>query len=176
MLETKLLQSRSTERMSDTVQDNSQALALLTQVVDHLQMLLTATRTEINFPKPEAAKQDSTPKKSQTAKSQQHPPLSHQSRCSFPSFPSSTSSSSLSSSLDAPSTSQATSCLSVSCRGSPRTEAKNKNAPLPQKKHILSELQPSKQHLTNGQLDEESSHTVKGGQSNQRKRRRKKAT
>lgn len=163
----------ATERMSETVQDNSQALALLTQVVDRLQTLLAATRTtEINAPRP--AEQDGTPTKNQTPKSRgQRPSLTHQSRCSFPSLPSS--SSSLSSSADAPSTSQGTSCLSVSCRASPRTTPKTKNSPSPQTKHA--EHQAPKQPLTNGLLDEpkEASHAVKGGRSNQRKKRRKKA-
>lgn len=162
----------ATERMSDTVQDNSQALVLLTQVVDRLQTLLAATRAEINTPKPAVPEQDGTPKKSQTPKSQeQRPSLTHQSRCS-----STSSSSSLSSSFDAPSTSQGTSCLSVPCRGSPRTTLKTKKSPLTQKKQA--ELQASKHLLTNGLLDEpkETSHTVKGGRSNQRKKKRKKAT
>ncbi|XP_037617924.1 uncharacterized protein LOC119483651 [Sebastes umbrosus] len=156
----------TTERMSETVQDNSQALALLTQVVDRLQTLLAATRTEISTLKP--AVQDGTPKKSP-----KRPSLTHQSRCSFPSLPS-TSSSSLSSSMDAPSTSHGTSCLSTSCHGSPRTTLrtkdtlKTKNTPSPQKKHLL----------TNGLLDEPKEthtvHAVKGGRSNQRKKRRKK--
>ncbi len=162
----------ATERMSDTVQDNSQALVLLTQVVDRLQMLLTVTRAEINTPKPAVAEQDGTLKKSQTPKSrEQRPSLTHQSRCS-----STSSSSSLSSSLDAPSTSQGTNCLSVSCHGSTRNTLKTKNCPLTQKKQA--ELQASKHLVINGLLDEpkETSHTVKGGRSNQRKKRRKKAT
>lgn len=164
----------ASERMSDTVQDNSQALVLLSQVVDRLQTLLAATRTDINIPKPAVAEQDGTPKKSQTPKSlRQCPSLTHQFRYSFPTLPSFTSSSSsLSSSLDAPSTSQGTSCLSVSCHGSPRTTLKTKNAPVLQKKHLHAE------HLqTNGLLEEpKTSHTVKRGRSNERKKRRKKAT
>lgn len=162
----------ATERMSETVQDNSQALVLLTQVVDRLQTLLAATRTEINTPKPAVAEQDGTPEKSQTPKSRgQRPSLTHQSRCSFPSLLSSTSSSSLSSSLDAPSTSQGTSGLCVSCHASPRTTLKTKNTPLAQRKHVHAEV------LTNGVLSEskETSHAVKGRRSNQRKKRRKKA-
>ncbi|XP_045916040.1 MAGUK p55 subfamily member 4-like [Micropterus dolomieu] len=147
----------ASERMSDTVQDNSQALVLLSQVVDRLQTLLAATRTDINTPKPAVAEQDGTPKKSQTPKSlRQCPSLTHQFRYSFPTLPSFTSSSSsLSSSLDAPSTSQGTSCLSVSCHGSPRTTLKTKNASVLQKKHLHAE------HLqTNGLLEEpKTSHT-----------------
>ncbi|XP_042338088.1 uncharacterized protein LOC121939002 [Plectropomus leopardus] len=158
----------ATERMSETVQDNSQALALLTQVVDRLQTLLT-TRTDTKAPKPPEL--DGTPKKSPKNRGQR-PSLTHQSRCSIPSLPSS-SSSSLSSSLDAPSTSQGTSCLSVSCRGSPRTTPKTKNSPTPQKKNA--KHQASKHLLTNG-LQDETSPAVKGSRSNQRKKRRKKAT
>ncbi|XP_075950801.1 uncharacterized protein LOC142952762 isoform X5 [Anarhichas minor] len=158
----------ATERMSETVQDNSQALALLSQVVDRLQTLLVASKTDINSPKP--AEHDATPKKTPKRTS-----LRHQAGCSFPSLQSS-SSSSLSSSLDATSTSQGTSCLSVSCRGSPQTTPKTKNAPSPHRKHA--ELQAYKRLLTNGLLDEpkETSHTAKGGHSNQRKKKRKKAT
>ena len=165
----------ATERMSDTVQDNSQALVLLTQVVDRLQMLLAATRTDINIPNPAATEQDSTPKKNSR---EQRPSLTHQARCSFPSLPSSTSSSSFTSSLDAPSTSQGTSCLPVSCHGSPQTTLKTKNAPVSQKKHIQAELQASKHPLTNGKLDEpkETSRSVRGNRSGQQKKRRKKAT
>lgn len=162
----------ATERMSDTVQDNSQALVLLTQVVEQLQTLLATNRTDVSSPKPPAAEQDGTAKKSR----EQRPSLTHQSRCSFPSLPSSSSSSSLSSSQDAPSTSQGTSCLSVSIRGSPRTTAKSKGAPSPQKKPVHAELQASKHLLTNGLLEEEASHAAKGRRSNRRKKTRKKAT
>lgn len=167
----------ATERMSDTVQDNSQALVVLTQVVDRLQLLLATTRTEINLPNPAVNEQDGTPKK--TAKSrEQRPSLTHQSRCSFPSLPSSSSSSSLSNSLDAPSTSLGTGCLSVSCHGSPRATRKTKNAPLPQKKHVHAELHAPKNRLTNGlpNKPKETSYTVKGDRSNKRKKRRKKVT
>lgn len=167
----------ATERMSDSVQDNSQALVLLAQVVDRLQMLLATTRTDINSPNPAAAEQDSTPKKTLYSR-EQRPSLTHQSGCSFPSLPSSTSSSSFNSSLDAPSTSQGTSCLPVSCHGSPRTTLKTKNAPQSQKKHVQAEPQASKHPLTNGKLDEpkETSHNVKGDRSSRRKKKRKKAT
>lgn len=163
----------ATKRMSDTVQDNSQALVLLTQVVDRLQSLLVATRTEVNFPNPVVHEQDGTRKK--IPETRERPCLTHQSRCSLPSPPSSSSSSSLSSSLDAPSTSQGTSCLSASCRGSPRATGRNKNAPLSQKKQ---ELQATKNCLTNGLLEEAmvTSPTMKGSHSNPRKKRRKKAT
>lgn len=166
----------ATERMTETVQGNSQALVLLTQVVDRLQTLLAATRTEINTPTPVVAEQDGTPQKSHKTGGQR-PSLTHQSRCSFPSLLSFTSSSSsLSSSMDAPSTSQGTSCLSVSCRGSPRATLKTINTPSPHKKHT--DLQASEHPLTNGLLDEpkETSKAVKGGHTNQRKKKRKKAT
>lgn len=158
----------ATERMSDTVQDNSQALVLLTQVVERLQSVLAATRTEINLPNPAGHEQDGTPRRTPKSR-EQRPSLTHQSRCS-----SSSSSSSLSSSQDAPSTSQGTGWLSVTCRGSPRTTAKTKKAPLPPKKHVHAELQENL--LTNGVLDEprETSPALKG--SNQRKKRRRKAT
>lgn len=162
-----------TERMSETVQDNSHALVLLTQVVDRLQTLLAATRSENNSPKRAVSEHDSTPKKSQTPKTQgQRPSLTHQSRCSFPSLPSCTSSSSsLSSSVDGPSTSQGTSCLSVSCGGSPRTTVKTKSAPLSQKQHPSPGLHVSKHPLTNGLVDEPKK---KGGRSNKRKKKKKK--
>lgn len=156
----------ATERMTDTVQDNSQALVLLTQVVDQLQILISATRTEINLPKPAATERDGTPKKTR----EQRPSLKHQARCFSPSLLSSTSSSSSSSSLDAPSTSQGTSCLSVSCRGSPRTTTKTKKSPLPQEKHVHTQLQASNHRLTNGLLDEET--PTKG----RRKKTKKKTT
>lgn len=156
----------ATERMSDTVQDNSQALVLLTQVVERLQSVLAATRTEINLPNPAGHEQDGTPRRTSNSR-EQHPSLTHQSRCS-------SSSSSLSSSQDAPSTSQGTGCLSVTCRGSPRTTVKTKKAPLPPKKHVHAELQENL--LTNGVLDKprETSPALKGA--NQRKKRRRKAT
>ncbi|XP_034469426.1 uncharacterized protein LOC117778172 isoform X2 [Hippoglossus hippoglossus] len=158
----------ATERMSDTVQDNSHALVLLSQVVDRLQTLLSASKSDINSPKHVVAEPVSTPKKSPSPKPRGHrPSLTHQSRCSFPSLPSCTSSSSsLSSSLDAPSTSQGTSGLSVSCGGSPRTTVKSKNVPLPQKQHTFADLQTSKHPLINGQ--------EKGGHSNKRKKKKKK--
>ncbi|TDG96389.1 hypothetical protein EPR50_G00241300 [Perca flavescens] len=169
----------ATEHMSETVRDNSQALALLAQVVDRLQTLLgPATRTESNALTP--AGRDGTPENSQSPKSrgQPSPSPTHRSTCSFPSLPSSTSSSSsLSSSLD-PSTSRGTSCQSASCRGSPQITLKTKNALSPQKKHA--ELRVSKHLLTNGLPDEpkDTSHTVKWGRSNQRKKwkKKKKAT
>lgn len=165
----------ATERMSETVQDNSQALVLLTQVVDRLQTLLAATRPEINSPGPAAAERGGSPEKRQTPRSRgRRPSLTHQSRCSLPSLLSSTSSSSsFSSSLDAPSATRGTSCLSVSCGGSPRTTLKTKNAPSPRKVHVRAEVQAS-----NGLLDEpeEASRAVKGRRSKQRKKRRKKAT
>ncbi|CAB1432962.1 unnamed protein product [Pleuronectes platessa] len=158
----------ATERMSETVQDNSQALVLLSQVVDRLQTLLSDSKSDINFPKHVVTEQVSTPKKSPSQKPQGHrPSLTHQSRCSFPSLPSCTSSSSsLSSSLEAPSTSQGTSGLSVSCGGSPRTTVKSKNVPSPQKQHTFVDLQTSKHPLVNGQ--------EKGGHSNKRKKKKKK--
>ncbi|KAK1876794.1 MAGUK p55 subfamily member 4 [Dissostichus eleginoides] len=128
----------ATERMSETVQDNSQALVLLSQVVDRLQTLLVPP-------------QDS-PKKIRA----QHPSLTHQSR--FPSLPSSSSSSSsLSSFLEAPSPSQGTSGLSVSCSGSPRPNLKSAHSP--QKKKMQ---QVSKKPLTNG-LQEEDKRTPPTG-------------
>ncbi|KAF3857461.1 hypothetical protein F7725_009320, partial [Dissostichus mawsoni] len=128
----------ATERMSETVQDNSQALVLLSQVVDRLQTLLVPP-------------QDS-PKKVRA----QHPSLTHQSR--FPSLPSSSSSSSsLSSFLEAPSPSQGTSGLSVSCSGSPRPNLKSAHSP--QKKKMQ---QASKKPLTNG-LQEEDKRTPPTG-------------
>lgn len=154
----------ATEHMSVTVQDNSQALLLLMQVVDRLQTLLTATRSEVNTLK--AAEQEGTLKKSPTQK-----PQGHQSPCSF-----SSSSSSLSSSLDPPSTSQLGSCQSPSCRGSPWDTVKSKNSPVAQKKHSHTDLETSKHQLTNGLFDEKFS-PLKGGRSNQRKKKkRKKAT
>ncbi|KAM7365715.1 hypothetical protein PAMP_016628 [Pampus punctatissimus] len=174
----------ATERMSETVQDNSQALVLLTQVVDRLQMLLTTSRTEIHTPaataKPADTEQDGTPKRSQTPKSRrQHPSLMHQSTCSLPSLSSSTSSSSsLSICLNVPSNSEGSSRLSVSCRGSPRANLKNKSTASPQKKHFNTELQASKHPLTNGLLEEpkQAAGAVKGGRSKQRKKRKKKKT
>lgn len=157
----------ATERMTETVQDNSQALVLLTRVVDRLQSLLAATRTEVNTSTPAGTEQDRPPVKSLKTGGQ-HPPLMHQSRCSFPSLPSFTSSSSsLSSSMDAPSTSQGTSCLSASCRGT-------SDAPPPHGKRT--DQQAAERPLTNGLLDEtkETSKAVKGGHTNQRKKRRKK--
>lgn len=154
----------ATERMSETVQDNSQALLLLTHVVERLQLLLAATRTETPAAtaKP-SVEQDSTPKRGQTLKSR--------GQCSFPSLPSSSSSSSsLSSYLDAPSTSR---CLSGPYRGSPLS--KTKNAPSPQRKQIDATLKASKHPLTNGKMDEPSQQ-AKGGRSNQQKKKRKKAT
>ncbi|KAM6958072.1 uncharacterized protein LKV04_022178 [Tautogolabrus adspersus] len=166
----------ATERMSETVQDNSQALALLTQVVDRLQTLLTAN----SISKTATPERDETPKTNQSPQIQKkRPSLTHQSRCSLPSPPSSSSSSSsLSSSLDAPSTSHGTSCLSVSCHGSPRTTLKSKNATLPQKKHLHAELKETKQPQTNGLLNEpkETSNSVKGRRSQRRKKKKKKAT
>ncbi|KAK2857091.1 hypothetical protein Q5P01_005826 [Channa striata] len=134
----------ATERMTETVQDNSQALVLLTQVVDRLQMLLAATRTELSIPTPE---QDSTFRKSPKAQ-RPRPSLTHQSRCSFPSLPSS-SSSSLSSFVEAPSTSHGTSFLSVSCPVSPQTSLKTKKVPT---KHT--DLQLCKPPVANGLFDE----------------------
>lgn len=143
----------ATDRMSETVQDNSQALVLLSQVVDRLQTLLVPP-------------QDS-PKKMRA----QHPSLTHQSR--FPSLPSSSSSSSsLSSFLEAPSASQGTSGLSVSCSGSPRTALKSTQSP--QKKKKLQ--QASKQPLTNGLQEEDKRTPPTVRRSHQRKRRRRKAT
>lgn len=148
----------ATERMSDTVQDNSQALVLLTQVVERLQSVLTATRAEINPPNPAVHEQHGTPRR--TPKSGEQP---HQSRCS--------SSSSLSSSQDTAFTSQGTGCLSATCRGSPRTTVKTTKAPLPQKKHV----QESVNLLTNGVRDEprETSPALKGPNQQKRRRRRK---
>nr|XP_020456281.1 MAGUK p55 subfamily member 4 isoform X3 [Monopterus albus] len=164
----------ASERMTETVQDNSQALVLLTEVVERLQTVLATTRGNSNTPKPAVSERDGISKKIQTPKTRECPSLTHQSRCSFPS-PSS--SSSLSSFLDAPSTSQGTSCLSVSYRGSPQTSLKTKNAPWPQKEHVHT-LQASKHPLTNGLLDEpkEASNTVKGRRSNNRKKKKRKMT
>lgn len=175
----------ATERMSETVQDNSQALVLLSRVVDRLQMLLTSNRTDVDAPaataKPADAEEDSTPKKNQTPKRLgQRPSLTHQPRCSLPSPSSSSSSSSLSSCRDAPSTSKGTRCPSASRHGSPGTILKKpKNSPSPQKKHVNTELQASKHPLNNG-LSEESkkkgAQAAKGGRSNQRKKKKKKET
>lgn len=167
----------ATERVSDTVQDNSQALVLLTRVVDRLQSLLITTKAEIDCPHPVVSEHDGTPKKG-PKNQEQRPSLTHQSRCSFPSFPSSTLSSSLSSSPDAPFTSHGTSSLSLACLGSPRAAFKTSNAPLLQKKDVDAVIQASRNLLTNSPLDvpTETSPTVKGDHSNQRKKRRKKTT
>lgn len=150
----------ATERMAETVQDNSKALLLLTEVVDRLQTLLSTTRTEVSPQK--SAELDE--------KTRGHrPSLTHQSRCS------SASSTSLSTSQDTLSISQTTSCHSVSCRGSPRSTLKSKNAPSPpQRRHGRANVEASKHHLTNGLLDEPKE--ASGGRSNQRKKKRKKAT
>lgn len=162
----------ATERMSDTVQDNSQALVLLTQVVDRLQLLLATTRTEVDRPFPVINQEDSLPGK--TAKGREpHPSLTHQSRCSFPS----SSSSSISTSLDAPFTSQGTSCLSASCRSSARDAGRTKNAPVQQQKKN-SKVDRTKTVLTNGLLEEpeETFFTGRQDRSNQRRKRRTKTT
>uniref|UniRef100_A0A3Q1IIP2 MAGUK p55 scaffold protein 4b n=1 Tax=Anabas testudineus TaxID=64144 RepID=A0A3Q1IIP2_ANATE len=71
--------------------------------------------------------------------------------------------------MDPPSTS-----LSVSCRGSPRATVKTGDAPSPNKKHT--DVQASKFPLTNGLLDpKDTSKAAKGGNTHQRKKRRKKA-
>lgn len=132
----------ATERVTETVQDNSQALVLLTRVVDRLQTLLS-TRTE----------DTASPPVRSVNTGGQHPPLTHQSRCSLTS-----SCSSLSTSMDAPSTSQGTSCLSASCRGT-------SGAPSPRGKRSDQPERP----LTNGLLE-----ASKGGHTNQRRKRRKK--
>lgn len=156
----------ATERMSDTVQDNSQALLLLTQVVDRLQMLIAATRTDTATPRPSDFEQDGMSKK--TSKGQRQCP-SLTSRFSFPSLPSSSSSSgSLSSCLDAPSTSHRAGSLSGPHHGS----AVSKTSA--HKKHFDAALGPSKHSLTNGGLDEPP-QTAKGGRLNQQKKKRKKA-
>ncbi|XP_019746363.1 uncharacterized protein mpp4b isoform X4 [Hippocampus comes] len=142
----------ATERMSETVHDNSQALTLLDQVVDRLQSVLNTGRTERNPPlaKCAAAEQRRIPINSRA----QRPSLS-----SMPSLISS-SCSSLSSCPDVPSTSRARSCLSGSCRGSPRDKSK---------------YPPLMHHLTNGTLGEakKSSSAVRGGRSNQQKKGKK---
>lgn len=161
----------ATERMSDTVQDNSQALVLLTQVVDRLQSLLATTRTEVDRPFP-VINQDGLPGK--TAKGRKpRPSLTHQSRCSFPS----SSSSSISTSLDAPSSSQGTSCLSASCRSSARDTGRTKNAPV-QHQQKNSKVDGTKTVLTNGLLEEpkEMFFTGRRDQSNQQRKRRTKTT
>lgn len=154
----------ATERMSDTVQDNSQALVLLTQVVNQLQTLLTT--------KCAAAEQDSS-KGAKSPKSQHKcPSLTHQSGFSLPLLPSSSSSSSLSSCLDVPSTSQR---LSASYHGSPQTTVKTKNTKV--KKHT-EKFQAPEHPLTNGLLDKpkESPQTTRKGRSSQRKKNKKKKT
>lgn len=162
----------ATERMSDTVQDNSQALVLLTQVVDRLQSLLATTRTEVDRPFPVINQEDDLPGK--TAKGREpRPSLTHQCRCSFPS----SSSSSISTSLDAPSTSQGTSCLAASCRGSARDTGRTKNAPVQQQKKNT-KIDGTKTVLTNGLLEqpEETFSTRRRDRSNQRRKRRTKKT
>lgn len=154
----------ATERMSETVQDNSQALVLLTQVVNQLQTLITA--------KCAAAEQDPA-QGSKSPKSQhKRPSLTHQSGFSLPSLPSSSSSSSLSSCLDVPSTSQR---LSASVHGSPQTTVKNKNTKL--KKHT-EKFQAPEPPLTNGLLDKpkEIPQTARKGRSSQRKKNKKKSS
>lgn len=162
----------ATERMSDTVQDNSQALVLLTQVVDRMQSLLATTRTEVDHPFPVINQEDGWPGK--TAKGREpRPSLTHQSRCSFPS----SSSSSISTSLDTPSTSQGTSCLSASCHGSVRDAGRTKNAPVQQQKKN-GKVDGTKTVLTNGLLEEpeETFSTGRRNWSNQRRKRRTKTT
>nr|XP_043906757.1 uncharacterized protein mpp4b isoform X2 [Solea senegalensis] len=136
----------ATEQMSETVQDNSQALVLLAEAVERLQILLTNTRTNINSPNPAVCEENSSPRYNTTTQ-EERLSLTHQAKCSFPSLLSSTSSSSsLSSYLDAPSTSLDISCLSVSCHGSPRPRVETRNTASPRKK-------TSRHTLTNG-LDE----------------------
>lgn len=153
----------ATERMTDTVQDSSQALVLLTQVVERLQLVVAATRTE--FP---GNRQDDIHEK--TPKKRQCSSLTLQSRCSSPSF----SSSSLSSSLGTPSTSQGTSCLLVSCRGSHQSAEKFNSPNLSHKKQVQPELLASQNLLTNSLLKEGSPNAK--GCSSQWKKSRKKAT
>lgn len=162
----------ATERMSDTVQDNSQALVLLTQVVDRLQSLLATTRTEVDRPFPVINQEDGLPGKRAKGR-EPRPSLTHQSRCSFPS----SSSSSISTSLDAPCTSQGTSCLTVSCRGSARDAGRTKNAPV-QQQTKNSKVDGTKTVLTNGLLEEpeETFSTGRRDRSNQRRKRRTKTT
>lgn len=138
----------ATERMTETVQDNSQALVLLTEVVDRLQKLLVATRTESGSLKPPDA----------DAYVPQQP------RCSC------TSSFSSTSSLEAPSTSQAAARLSGLGPGSAR-------ASLQQKEQEHADANASRHLLTNGvQNQPEEPKAAKGGCQNQRKKKRKKAT
>ncbi|XP_053701883.1 uncharacterized protein mpp4b isoform X3 [Synchiropus splendidus] len=135
----------ATERMSETVQDNSQALILLSQVVERLQTVLASSRSDSPG---SAGEQDGTPK--------------IQRRLQHPASPPSSTSSSLSSCLDAPSTSQGTSC--VSCHGSPQTPTRWKTLTSPQRSSEASKP------LTNGV---NYSPTAKGSRSNQRKKKKK---
>lgn len=147
----------ATERMSEAVQDNSQALTLLSQVVDRLQALLAATAAETGGPDP--AERDPTPKRSPKRPSPAR---------SIPSLLSSSSSSSLGSSLDATSTSQGTSCLSVSL--SPRTTPKTRRSP----REKPTEHQAPARLLTNGLLDEAKLEARPNQQQKKRRRKKKK--
>ncbi|XP_029929083.1 uncharacterized protein LOC115374363 [Myripristis murdjan] len=180
----------ATDRMSESVQDNAQALVLLAQVVERLQMLLAANRTDTDCAVPtkgttvkqdinkqESLNDDHAPRSSKTETPKthrQHPSLTHQSRCSIPSLSCSSSSSSFGSlggSLDAPSTSQGTSCLSVSCHGMPRTELKTKAVPSPPRRYFHNELQ-----ATNGLFEEANApdRNMTSSLSNQWKKKKKK--
>lgn len=143
----------ATERITETVQDNSQALVLLTQVVDRLQTLLVTSRSDFSPLNPTDSEQPSA--------------QTHLYRCSC------TSSLSSSNSMDAPSTSQVAERLSGSYQGSPRpTPTRTRHAPQQQKKH---NSHWGSRRLTNGVLDGE--RPVGGGRTNkQRKKRRKSAT
>ncbi|XP_061780075.1 uncharacterized protein [Nerophis lumbriciformis] len=122
----------ATDRMSESVQDNSQALVLFNQVVDRLQMLLTASRTESNARLEKGAKQYGT---------------------SRPSVVSS-SSSSLSSCPDQPSTSRDTNCLSGACRGSPCSKPKKHPTSHPLNNGILGEPQEASNAVRGSRFDQ----------------------
>ncbi|KAM4560424.1 uncharacterized protein mpp4b isoform 2-T2 [Odontesthes bonariensis] len=144
------------EHMTETVQDNSQALGLLTQVVDRLQTLLATTRTETSPLKAADLKQCSS--------------LSPRSRSS--------SSRSSNSSLNATSAFKAAGFLSRSRHGSPRAALKTKNTPLQQMENNRTDVEASRHSLTNGLRDEpkETSNSVMGCWTKKRKKETRELT
>eukprot|EP00063_Salmo_salar_P030626 XP_014005461.1 PREDICTED: uncharacterized protein DDB_G0271670-like [Salmo salar] len=150
----------ATERMSESVQENAQALTLLAQVVSRLQTLIAASRAVADTPEPHRGTSSSSlpvnisaSEQEQTASSlKTQTSLSHQSRvCSLSSSSSSfsTSSSSFTGSMDGIFTSQGkiSQPRSPACNGSPKAGLKTRVPPMSPKKHVGASPTSQKKHV-----------------------------
>nr|XP_046179773.1 uncharacterized protein LOC124010970 isoform X1 [Oncorhynchus gorbuscha]XP_046179774.1 uncharacterized protein LOC124010970 isoform X1 [Oncorhynchus gorbuscha] len=146
----------ATERMSESVQENAQALTLLAQVVSRLQTLIVASRAGADTPEPHRGTSSSSLPVNISARVQEHTAssmktqtsLSHQSRvCSL--YTSSSSSSSFTGSMDSISTSQGkiSQPRSPACNGSPKAGLKTRVPPMSPKKHVGASPTSQKKHV-----------------------------